>query len=221
MTPTQTIETEPTKTQSFAEWFEANSKLVTIGAAVVVVAAAGYWFYLRSAEIKRQNAERGLNQAKQSMAAGNIALAQSDLQKVADRYRGTASGAQAAMLLAETNFDQNKFAEGLKILEPYQNSRAAGPNLASVWALTGDGQIALAKPADAAASYQKAAEATTLGGEKSLYQAKQGRALMLAGKDGEARALWEKLATDPNALPVRNEAQVRLGELDAKTAGKS
>ena len=64
--------------QSFAEWMQANTRAVGIGAAVVVIAAAGYWFYLRSAEIKRSNAERGLNQAKQSLAAGNAGLAQSE-----------------------------------------------------------------------------------------------------------------------------------------------
>src|SRR5437773_829343 len=101
MTPQQTIESEPTKTQSFADWFAANSRIAYIGAGVVAAAAIGAWFYLRSGEIKRQNAERSLNQAKQSLAAGNIALAQSDLQKVVGRYQGTVSGAQAAMLLAQ------------------------------------------------------------------------------------------------------------------------
>ena len=32
---------------------------------------------------------------------------------------------------------------------------------------------------------------------------------------------WQKLATDPTAAPVKNEAEVRLGELEAKSAGKS
>jgi predicted negative regulator of RcsB-dependent stress response len=221
MTPQQTIETEPTRTQSFTEWLQANSRLAGIGAVIVVVGAAGYWFYLRSAEIKRQNADRGLSQAKQSLSAGNPALAESDLQKVAARYKGTAAGAQAALLLAQLEFNQNKVAEGLKVLEPYQGGTAAGPNLAAVWALTGDGQLGSGKPDDAAKSYQKAADATAFPGEKAIYLSKSARALGLAGKDAEARTLWEKLAADPNALPVHNEAEVRLGELAAKSAGKS
>lgn len=221
MTPQQTIETEPTKTQSFADWMQANTRLLTIGAGVIALGAVGAWFYMRSAEIKRQNAERGLSQAKQSLAAGNAQLAQSDLQKVVGRYKGTVSGAQAAMLLAQMNFDQGKYDDGIKALQPYQSGGAAGAALGAVWSLTGDGQVASGKPVDAAASYQKAADATDLPGEKSLYLAKAGRALMAADKDAEARAIWEKLATDPKALPVKNEAQVRLGELDAKPAGKS
>jgi predicted negative regulator of RcsB-dependent stress response len=221
MTPQQTIETEPTNTQSFNEWLQTNSRAVGIGAAVVVVAAIGYWFYMRSAEIKRQNADRGLNQAKQSLSAGNAALAESDLQKVAVRYKGTPAGGEAAMILAQLEYEQGKFAEGLKALEPYQSGSAAGPNLAAVWSLTGDGQLVSGKPVEAASSYQKAADATALPGEKSIHQAKAARALMLAGKNEEARALWEKLATDPNANAVRNEAEIRLGELSAKPAGKS
>jgi predicted negative regulator of RcsB-dependent stress response len=221
MSPTQTIETEPTRTQSFADWLQLNSRAVTIGLVVIALGAAGYWFYLRSAEIKRTNAERGLNQAKQSLSAGNTALAQSDLGKVADRYKGTPSGAQAAMLLAQLDFDQGKVPDGLKVLEPYQSSRAAGPMLASIWSLTGDGQLAMGKAADAAASYQKAAESTELPGEKALYMSKEARALSLAGKDADARQLWQKLLDDPDAVAVQTEARVRLGELSAKPAGKS
>ena len=221
MTPQQTLQTDSGSKQPFADWIQANSRAVGIGAALVVAGAIGAWFYIRSGEIKRQNADRGLSQAKQSLSAGNVALAESDLQKVATRYKGTPAGAQAAMLLAQLDFDQGKFAEGLKTLAPYQNGASAGPSLAPVWGLTADGQLTSGKPADAAASYQKAADATSLFGEKAIYLSKAGRALMLAGNVAAARALWERLANDPNAMAVRNEAMVRLGELSAKTAGKS
>lgn len=219
--PTQTIETEPTRTQSFADWFQANTRAVSIGAVLVALAALGYWFYVRSAEIKQANAERGLSQAKQSLAAGNAALAQNDLQKVADRYKGTLAGTQAAVLLAQMDYDQGKVPDGLKVLDGYHSSRAAGPMLATVWSLTGDGQLSSGKPADAAESYRKAADATEMPGERALYLSKAARAYTTAGKNNEARDLWQKLVDDPNAVAVRSEAQVRLGELTAKPAGKS
>jgi predicted negative regulator of RcsB-dependent stress response len=221
MSPQQTIESESSPVQSFMDWIQANSRIVGFGAAIVVVAAIGYWFYLRSGEIKRTNAERQLNQAKQSLSAGNPALAQTDLQRVATRYKGTPAGSQAALLLARLEYSQGRYAEGLKVLEDYGSASAAGPNFASVLALTGDGQLSQAKAAEAAESYQKAAEETSLPGEKAFYLAKAGRALMAAGKNDEARTLWEKLATDPAALPVRSEAEVRLGELSARPAGRS
>jgi predicted negative regulator of RcsB-dependent stress response len=222
MSPVQTIETEG-GSETFFEWIQRNSRLVTIGAALVVVAAAGWWFYLRSAEIKRLNAERGLNQAKQSLAAGNAALATTDLQRVATRYKGTPAGAQAAMVLAQLNFQQGKFAEGVQALEPYHSERSAGPSLAAVWALTGDGQASQGKLDDAVASYRKASDASDLGGFKALYMAQAARTLMAGGKTAEAKTIWESLATDPDAAVVQNEAAIRLGEIAAQSAaaGKS
>jgi predicted negative regulator of RcsB-dependent stress response len=221
MTPQQTIETpESNSDLTFYDWIQRNSRLLGIGAAIVVAAGIGYWFYLRSGEIKRANAERQLGQAKQSLTAGNPALAQNDLQRVASRYKGTPAGAQAAMLLAQLEYSQGKFAEGLKALEGYTSERAAGPNFAAIWSLTGDGQLAQGKSADAASAYQKAADATSLIGEKGMYLARAARAYQAAGRDAEARTIWERLASDPE-MPVRSEANVRLGELTAKPAGKS
>lgn len=221
MTPQQTIESEPTETQSFADWIQANTKPISIGLGIVALGALGWWFYIKQGELKRQNADRRLTQAKQSLSAGNQALAQSDLQKVATAYKGTPAGAQAAMLLAQVLYDQGKPAEGLKALEPFQSASASGPNLAAVWALTGDGQIAQGKPEDAAASFQKAADATSYPGEKTQNLAEAARALELAGKNADAVAIWQKLIEDPNALALRSEAQIRLGELQAKPVGKS
>lgn len=218
MSPQQTIETEG---WSFFDWIQANTRVVTAGAVVVLLGGAGYWFYMRSGEIKRLNAERGLNQAKQSLAAGNPALAATDLQRVAARYKGTPAGAQSAMLLAQLNYDQGKYPDGLKALEPYQTPSAAGASLSVVWSLVGDGHHASGQPADAATAYQRAADATSLPGERSVHLAKSARALMAAGKTAEARTLWERLATDPDAILIRNEAEIRLGELTAEPAGKS
>lgn len=219
MSPVQTIETETSKSVSFTDWYWKNRKLVGIGAALVAVAAAGVWFYMRSAQIKRANAERGLGQAKQSLSAGNAPLAMTDLQRVATRYKGTPAGIQAAMLLAQLNYEQGKFAEGIRLLEDVRAD--AKVSQAPVLGLIADGQAAQGKADDAAAAYRKAAEATTAPGERSLYLAKAGRILMAAGKNAEARALWQQLADDPEAVTVHSEAAVRLGELSAQPAGKN
>jgi predicted negative regulator of RcsB-dependent stress response len=217
--PVQTFDTDDTP--NFFDWIQRNSRAVGIGAALVAVGGAGFWFYLRSAEIKRLNAERGLNQAKQSIAAGNAALATTDLQRVATRYKGTQSGAQAAMLLAQLNYEQGKFAEGIQILDPYQTARASGESLPSIYSLVADGQLAQGQAEAAATTYGKAAEATELPGSRALLRAQQARALMLAGKNAEARTIWEELAKDPDAAVVANEANIRLGEILAQPAGKS
>ena len=218
MAQQQLIETEG---WSFFDWIQANTRAVTIGAILVVAGGAGYWFYTRSVEIKRVNAERGLNQAKQSLAAGNNALAVTDLQRVASRYKGTAAGAQAAMLLAQHNFNQDKFDDGLKVLEPYQTAGAAGASLGSIWSLTGDGLLSQSKVDEAVAAFRKAADATPYPGEKAIHLSKAARSLQMAGKNAEAKEIWEKLKADPQASLVHSEADVRLGELASATANKS
>ena len=57
------------------EWVQVNSRLLGGAAAVIAVAAAGYWFYIRSQQIKTINADRSLMQAEQSLQSGNAALA--------------------------------------------------------------------------------------------------------------------------------------------------
>ena len=217
MAQQQLIETEG---WTFFDWIQANTRAVTIGAILVVAGGAGYWFYTRSVEIKRLNAERGLNQAKQSLAAGNAALAVTDLQRVATRYKGTPAGSQAAMLLAQHHFEQDKFDEGLGVLEPYQTAGAAGRSLAAVWSLTGDGLLSQAKVDAAIAAFRKAADATPYPGEAALYLSKAARSLQMGGKNAEAKELWERLKKDPEASLVHSEADIRLGELTALTAGK-
>src|ERR1041384_987674 len=77
------------RTQTILDWTRLNARALTIAAGVVVVAAAGYWFYIRSRQIQTGNAERALLSAKQSMGAGNLPLAQTDLQRVTSRYGST------------------------------------------------------------------------------------------------------------------------------------
>src|SRR3982751_4660044 len=165
--------------RDFMDWFQINSRYIGIGAAVVAVAAAGYWFYLRSQQIKTVNAERSLMQAEQSLQSGNTALATSDLQRVVSRYKGTGAGTEAAMLLAQTDYNSGKYQDGIKVLE--QISGKAGGSEASVASLIGDGYSQMNKPADAAKAYERAADAAEFDTERAYYRAKAVRSYTSAG----------------------------------------
>ena len=202
--------------RDFMDWFQINSRYIGIGAAVVAVAAAGYWFYLRSQQIKTVNAERSLMQAEQSLQSGNTALATSDLQRVVTRYKGTGAGTEAAMLLAQTNYSAGKYQDGIKVLQ--EVSGKAGGSEASLQSLIGDGNSQLGKPADAAKAYERAAEAAEFDTERAYYRAKAARSYATAGNVNDAKRIWSQLATDEKAQAVAAEARVRLAELTAKPA---
>jgi predicted negative regulator of RcsB-dependent stress response len=202
--------------RDFMDWFQINSRYIGIGAAVVAVAAAGYWFYLRSQQIKTVNAERSLMQAEQSLQSGNAALATSDLQRVVTRYKGTSAGTEAAMLLAQTDYNAGKYQDGVKVLE--EVSGKAGGSEASLQSLIGDGYSQLGKTADAAKAYERAADAAEFDTERAYYRAKAARSYASAGNVNEAKRIWSQLATDEKAQAVAAEARVRLAELTAKPA---
>jgi len=220
MTATQPETTAADRAQTFIDWTKINAKALSVGAAIIVVAALGYWFYARSKEIQATNAEKALMQAKQSMTAGNLALAQSDLQKVFSRYESTPAGVEAAMLLAEIDFDAGKYQDGLTKLQKITGTGAAAASQSTIESLEGDGYAQMGKMAEAAKQYQQAADDTPFEIEKAYQKAKAARAYQSAGDVAKARAIWTDLATDPKGQTMAAEARIRIGELDAQAAKK-
>src|SRR4051812_15293531 len=163
------------RAQTFLDWTRINSKAITIGALVVVVAAGIYAFMARSRAIESENAAKALMNAKQSMQSGNLPLAQSDLQKVFSRYGSTSSGVEAAMLLAQMDFDGGKAQDGLNIVQKAEGSRSASSVQSTLLSLEGDGYAQMRKLPDAAKKYEDAAAATTFETERAFLLAKAGR----------------------------------------------
>jgi len=215
---TAPVQSNRSRDFDFMEWFQVNSRIIGGAAVVVAVAALGYWFYVRSQQIKTVNAERSLLQAEQSLQSGNTALATSDLQRVVSRYKGTGAGTEAAMLLAQTNYNAGKYQEGIKALQDV--SGKAGASEAGLQSLIGDGYAQMNKPADAAKAYERAAASAEFSTERAYYKAKAARSYASAGNTAEAKRLWTELSTDEKAQSVAAEARIRLAELDARRAGK-
>jgi predicted negative regulator of RcsB-dependent stress response len=208
------------RAQTFLDWTRINSKYLTAGAIVVVIAAAGFWFYQRQQQITANNAARALMNAQQSLTAGNMQLAQSDLQTVFSRYGSTSSGVEAAMLLAQISYDGGKAQDGISTLQKVEGSRAASAMQPTILSLEGDGYAQMGKLTDAAKHYESAADATSFQTEKGFYLAKAARTYQAAGDTAKARQIWTTLATDPQEAAMASEARVRLGELTATTAKK-
>ena len=206
------------RAQTFIDWTKINAKALTTGAVIIVVAAAGYLFYMRSKQIQAGNAERALLQAKQSLSAGNMALAQSDLQKVYARYGSTAAGVEAAMLLAQIDFDSGKYQDGISVLEKAAGTGAASDNATTIRGLEGDGYAQMGKLPEAGKAYEAAAAASIMDNEKAFQLAKAARVYQASGDTAKARELWTTLLNDPKTQSMSSEARIRLGELSAQVA---
>jgi predicted negative regulator of RcsB-dependent stress response len=202
------------------DWIRANSRWVGIGAAVVVLAAGGWWTYTQSKVRKERNAAQALFLAKQSMLTGNLVLAQSDLSKLVSRYAGTSAGSEGAMMLAQMDYDQAKYQEGITVLENAAKG-APRPMEVQLRSLIGDGYLSMKNAPSAAKEYERAAEMSSQIMEKATQRAKTARAYMVAGDTAKARQIWTELAADSKVPSVAAEARVRLGELTAKVAKAS
>ena len=199
------------------DWIRANTRWVGIGAAIVIVVGAGWWIYTESKVRKELNAAQSLFMAKQSMQAGNLVLAQSDLSKLVNRYGGTAAGSEGAMILAGINYDQAKYQEGIAVLEDAAKG-APGPMEVQLRSLIGDGYLSLKNAPSAAQEFERAASLSTYDLERANQRAKAARAYMIGGDTAKAREIWADLAADDKVPSVSAEAKVRLGELTARPA---
>lgn len=208
------------KLQDALDWARNNSKLWIGATAVLVVAVVIYLFVGRLRLITNSNAERALNNAKQSLASGNLPLAQSDLDKVFSRYGSTPAGVESALLLAGLDYDAGKVQDGITLLEKASGSRAASSSQSMIHGLEGDGYAQLKKLPEAARQYETAAASTTFETEKATLLAKAARTYTQAGDTAKAHKMWADLATNPQTEVVAAEARVRLGELTARPAKK-
>jgi|GEM_PF-1198407 len=207
------------KATSFVDWFHINSRWVALGGAAVAVAGLVAWYVPHQRALASENAGRMLLAAKQSLNSGNAQLAESDLKKVADRYEGSAAGAEAGMLLGQLKLERGDAAGAVTHLTDLSTKTKSGPSAAAVRGLLADALSQANKPADAAAEYERAAGLTTMANEKAFLMSKAGYAFMAAGKRVEATRVFQALADQQDAIGLAAEAKVRLGELAAAPKG--
>ncbi len=204
------------RAESALDWARANAKYIGIAVVIVALAVLVWVFYRQYQNSQAAQAETQLSRARQSYAQGNLPLAQTDLRRVVSRYEGSTAGSQAAMLLAQTYFEQGKADSGLAVLS---QGEPAGADRAAFEALKGAGYELKEEYAQAAQHYRDAAERTDVKLAKHGFLADAARALAAAGNKAEAAKIWQTLAEDETA-PISAEARVRLGELTAIPAAR-
>ncbi|MEO7039470.1 MAG: tetratricopeptide repeat protein [Gemmatimonadaceae bacterium] len=202
------------RVDSLVSWLETNSRQLMYASIGLLVVAGGFWFYKESNRKQAESASTALMEAQSAMAAGNLPLAQSDLEKLIQRYGDTDAGTQAHVLLAQVHFEKGEYQQGIAELKPVTDAKDAY-TAATALNLTGAGEEQSGKYADAAATYEKAAAKAPYKVDHDVFMASAARALTTAGKLDDAKKIWSTLANDDES-PASAEARVRLGEIEAK-----
>ena len=216
--PNRPRATSDNRLEVMSEWFNINSKLVTSAVIAIAVVVGGWWFYTRSQHLKAERAERAFYAAEQSMAAGNMPLAESDLRKMILRYDGTPAAKQAVLTLAQLEYDQGKYQEGITFLKNAMSMLESSEEFAaSGHIMAAAGYEQLRKFVEAAGEYQAAAKKARFDEDRQRYESLAANAYLLGGRKEEAKRIWTELAADSKGT-VAGEARVRLGEMLAAPA---
>jgi len=199
---------------AFVDWLEIHSRGVMYASIGLLVIAGGVWFWRQSNERQAESAQTMLGEAESAVASGNVPLAQSDLEKLIQRYGSTDAARQAHVVLAQVHYERGEYQQGIQELKPVTEDKDPY-TAASAMNLTAAGLEQSGKFAEAAAMYQTAARKAPYRTDRDVYMASAARALTSAGKLADAKKIWTELAKDDQS-PANAEARVRLGELDAK-----
>ncbi len=199
----------------YAELFERHKQHLGWLGVIVILIGAGVWFYVRSESIKSQRAEAAFQAAVQSVATGNIPLAESDLKKAIVRYAGTNGGTESSMALARIYYQQGKFQEGIDALKAPAADK--GDMQYEARLLLATGYEGLNKWPDAAKEYETAASSARFDADKQSALASAARAYQAGGDKASAAKIWTQLVADPKGT-YATEAKIRLGELEAAPA---
>jgi tetratricopeptide (TPR) repeat protein len=202
----------PDTEQSFTEILDRHRRHIAYVGIGLAVIGAGYWFSVRSKTLKDQHAETAYRDAMQSVLAGNLPLAQSDLRNVSTRYAGTPAGVEGAMQLAKLYYSQGKYSPGIDILKAAAN----GPDYMryDVHLLSAAGYEGMGRSANAAQEYEVAAAMARFDSDRDRANANAARVYAASGNRDAAIKLWTELSRNSKS-PVSMEAKVRLGELEA------
>jgi len=189
------------------EWFERHGRALGAVAIAAAVAVAGGFAWRASERASGERADRALYEAEARYAQGDPG-AQQALRQVTSRYGDTPAAAHARVLLAQSYYDQQKYAEGIRVLGTGSvpaDWREATERLRAV------GNEGAGRPKDAAATFERLAKdagpdarATLLGDAARAYEE--------AGDLVSARRIWQQLA-DSGVRGAADEARVRVGEL--------
>ena len=152
------------------------------------------------------------------MAAGNMPLAESDLRKMITRYDGTPAAKQAVLTLAQLEYDQGKYQEGITFLKNAMGKLESSEEFgASGHVMAAAGYEQLRKFVEAAGEYQAAAKKARFDQDRQRYESLAANAYLLGGRREDAKRIWTVLAADSKGT-VAGEARVRLGEMLAAPA---
>ena len=194
-------------------WVDRNRKLVTYGAIAVAVVAVGGWLFIETGKRKELAALEALDRARSAFESGNLPVAATEFQRVAQTFSGTESGYSAELAVNEVRLASGQVQIAADELKKFADKNPPAFYASGAWSMRGGALENLKKFDEAAQSYAKAAELAQEDYLKVDALLGQARSLRLAGNAKAAedvlRGIVGKFGRE---VPGEAEAEVRLAE---------
>lgn len=179
---------------------EDNAKIIVGLLVAVVVAALGYFAYLKFVvEPKSDDALKNMVQAERlfdqdsvSLALKGSAGAYQGLQQIVDEYGNTEAGNLARFKAASSYYKLGDYASAVKLLEEFNTDDNV--MLAQKYGMLGNALTQSNKIEEALPYFVKAAEATEVETLEVIYYTKAGEIAMSVNKNEEALKYFQTIA---------------------------
>jgi tetratricopeptide (TPR) repeat protein len=196
------------------KWIKAHRNQLVFGAAIAVITAASAWWMVTAVRRKEAFAAGELANARAVAAAGNLALAASDLSQFVETYGETQAGEEGAILLAQIRLMEGQPDAAVQALQGLVDRGPSSQFEAPAHGLLGNSLEESGDYAAAASSYEAASRAAWYDFLKAQYLVDAARVYQLAGDTGAAMNAYERVLSDfPDSGQYEIEARIRLAEL--------
>ncbi len=208
------------------EWIQKNTRTVTIGAVVLVLAVAAGIYYSNYQENVRQQAATELQQLQTQLQGQPPDTLAVSVENFISRYGDTRYGDEARLLMGRIQLRNDAWEEAISTLDPVSGSYpadsptgyAARKLLAAAHEGAGNVDRALELYSDLASNAQFAFQRNEAAVDRARLLAEQGRL-------SEAEKIYSRLVSraDTSAAGVASDDlqtyRLRLGEIRARLAG--
>lgn len=198
-------------------WIRTHAQSVVVGGVVLVLTAAGIFYWLRSrGELARQALEQ-LEQVQQQAAFGDPTGAEQALRDYLRRYHRTPYATEARIALAQLLLQNQAPDKAIEVLSPAVHTLDKDPLGFQAALLLASAYEQLGRTSDAEALLLRAAASAPL--PFQIREAKAAAARLRARQGdwpGVARLYEEILSTLPEGDPQRPYWQFRLAEALAR-----
>ena len=195
------------------EWINKYRNQLVAGLAIIVVVALSTFLFLTSQRRKESFASAELENARAVAAAGNLALAASDLSQLVDTYGGTLAAEEAIIVLAQLRLTEGQPAAAMVEIRKLLDSGPSAQFVAPAHSLMANALEQAGNPTEAAQEYLAAADVAWYEFLSAQYLLDAGRAFTAAGDSASAIMTYERIGADFADTDMAVEARVRLHEL--------